>query len=172
MKVVNEENRKQNPAVFLSDTARAEIDRWIQKYPNEYKASAVIQALTVVQQENNGSLTKELMDAVADYLEMPHIAVYEVASFYTMFELEPVGQYKLEVCTNISCMLRDSSKIVAYLEERLDIKLGETTKDGKFTLRSVECLGACGGAPMMMIDERYHENLTPEKVDKILTELE
>jgi NADH-quinone oxidoreductase subunit E len=112
------------------------------------------------------------MDAVAAYLGMPKIAVYEVATFYTLFDLQPVGKHKISVCTNISCMLNGSDQIVDYLQKKLDVKLGETTKDGKFTVRSVECLAACGGAPMMQIGREYHENLTPEKIDNILASLE
>ncbi|ROR32275.1 NADH-quinone oxidoreductase subunit NuoE [Inmirania thermothiophila] len=152
--------------------ARAEIDRWIAKYPPEQKRSAVMAALRIVQDANGGWLTTELMDAVADYLDMPPIAVYEVATFYSMYELEPVGRHKLCVCTNISCMLRGSDEIVARLKERLGIGLGETTPDGRITLKEVECLGACAAAPVMQVGRRYEEHLTPEKVDRILDELE
>jgi NADH-quinone oxidoreductase subunit E len=108
------------------------------------------------------------MDAVADYLNMPRIAVYEVASFYSMYALEPVGKHLINVCTNISCKLKNSDAIVNYLEKKLDIKLGETTCDGRFTLRAVECLGACIGAPMMQVDKEYHEHLTSESIDSVL----
>ena len=157
---------------LLSEQACQEIDRWITKYPPEHKASAVLSALTIVQDENAGYLTEELMDAVADYLEMPKIAVYEVGTFYNMFDLEPVGKHKIDVCQSISCMLCGSQNLVAHLEKRLGIKLGQTTKDGKFTLRVVECLAACGRAPVMIIDKKYHDNLTLEEADKILDELE
>lgn len=156
----------------LSAAARNEIDREIKKYPVDQKQSAVMAALTFVQQENSGSLTDPLINAVADYLNMPHIAVYEVATFYSMYELKPVGRNKINVCTNISCLLCGSEKVVEHLEKKLNIKLGETTDDGKFTLREVECLGACVGAPMMAVGKQYHENLTPEKIDKILDEIE
>lgn len=155
----------------LSQDARTHIDGWLQKYPPEQKQSAVIAALTFVQQENGGWLTTELMDGVAAYLGMPKIAVYEVATFYSMFELKPVGKHKISVCTNISCMLRGSEKIVAYIEQKLGIKMGETTPDGHFTLKSVECLAACGGAPMLQVGRDYHENLTPEKIDALLASL-
>jgi NADH-quinone oxidoreductase subunit E len=163
----------EHKAALISATARAEIDHWVAKYPEERKQSAVIAALTAVQHENGGSLTTELMDAVADYLDMAPIAVYEVASFYSMFDLEPVGRHKISVCTNISCMLCGGEKIVEHISTRLGIKLGETTSDGKFTLnREEECLAACSGAPMMVIDGHYHEQLTCAKVDAILDGLE
>ncbi len=144
-----------------------DIDHWVSKYPAEEKQSAVMSALSSVQEEH-GYLTTALMDAVADYLDMPSIAVYEVATFYSMYDLKPVGKHKINVCTNISCLLRDSEAMVEYLEKKLDIKLGETTADGRFTLRSVECLGACVNAPMMQVDKDYHENLSPEKIDEVL----
>lgn len=157
---------------ILSAHARAEIDRWLQRYPADQKRSGVMQALTIVQEENGGWLTEALMDAVADYLNLPKIAVYEVATFYTMYNLEPVGRHVISVCTNISCMLNGSQKIVDHLKKRLEIKTNETTVDGKFTLREVECLAACAAAPMFQIGKKYYENLTPEKVDAIITELE
>ena len=156
----------------LSDEVQAEIDRWIAKYPPEHKQSAVMAALSIVQKTNGGWLTTELMDAVAAYLEMPPIAVYEVATFYSMYDLKPVGRHKLYVCTNISCMLCGSDHIVAHLREKLGIEPGETTKDGKYTLKEVECLGACSGAPMMMVGDTYYEYLTPQKLDEILEGLE
>ncbi|HHF7345751.1 TPA: NADH-quinone oxidoreductase subunit NuoE [Legionella feeleii] len=152
---------------FVSSTGMDEIDHWIAKYPADQRQSAVMRALMIVQEEQ-GSLTPELMDAVADYLEMPAIAVYEVASFYTMYELKPTGRHLVNVCTNISCKLCGSSKIVEHLQKKLGINLGETTADGRYTLRSVECLGACVNAPMMQVDKDYHENLTTDKIDKVL----
>ena len=158
---------------LLSAHARAEIDHWLTRYPPDRKQSAVLAALREVQHENGGYLTTELMDAVADYLDLPPIAVYEVASFYSMFELEPVGRHCIAVCTNISCMLRGSDTVLSYIERKLGIKLGESTPDGKFYLKKEEeCLAACCGAPMMQVDHVYHENLTPEKVDRILDSLE
>lgn len=156
----------------LSAHARAEIDRWLTRYPADQKRSGVMQALTIVQEENGGWLTEPLMNAVADYLGMSHIAVYEVATFYTMYNLKPVGRHVIHVCTNISCMLNGSQKIVDHLKKRLEIDSNETTPDGKFTLREVECLAACAAAPMFQIGKKYYENLTPEKVDSILEELE
>jgi len=157
----------------LSAHARAEIDRWLARYPADQKQSAVLAALREVQHENGGFLTTELMDAVADYLDMPPIAVYEVASFYSMFELKPVGRHSISVCTNISCMLRGGDAILAHLEKKLGIKLGESTADGRFYLkREEECLAACCGAPMMQVDHVYYEHLTSEKVDQVLDRLE
>lgn len=151
---------------------RREIDAWVAKYPAEWKQSAVMAALRIVQEDNGGSLTRELMDRVADYLDMPPIAVYEVATFYSMYELEPVGRHKICVCTNVSCMIRGSDQIVEHLQRRLGIGFGEMTEDGRFSLKEVECLGACGGAPMFQIGNQYYENLTPELVDSILESLE
>jgi len=157
---------------LLSTETRGEIDRWVDKYPADQKQSAVMAALRIVQENHGGWLSRELLDAVAAYLDMDRIAVYEVATFYSMYELEPVGQYKICVCTNISCMLCGSDDVVAHLKNRLGIGLGETTGDGRFTLKEVECLGACGGAPMFQIDKSYYENLTPEKIDRILDGLQ
>jgi NADH-quinone oxidoreductase subunit E len=151
---------------------RAQIDKWIAKYPEGWQQSAVMAALSIMQDENGGWLTEEIMNDIAAYLDMPPIAVYEVATFYSMYELKPVGRNKVCVCTNISCMINGSDKIVDHLESKLKVKLGETTADDKFTLKEVECLGACGGGPMMQIGKDYYENLTPEKVDEILDGLE
>ncbi len=152
---------------YVSAAGIEHIDHWIAKYPAEEKQSAVMSALMVIQ-EQQGYLTTEAMDALAGYLDMPAIAVYEVASFYSMYELKPVGRHLINVCTNISCQLRDSAAIVSHLQHKLNIKLGETTDDGCFTLRAVECLGACVNAPMMQIDKNYHEKLTTDTVDQLL----
>ena len=157
---------------LLTPASRAEIDTWIAKYPAEQKRSAVMAALRIAQEQNGGWLTDDLIGAIAEYLEMPPVAVYEVATFYSMYELEPVGRHKFNICTNISCMLRGSDEVVAHLEQRLGIKLGETTADGRFTLKEVECLGACVNAPMLQLGREYFENLTPEKLDAILDGLE
>jgi NADH-quinone oxidoreductase subunit E len=162
----------QEKASLFSPEVRARIDKWIAKYPDEWKQSAVMAALRIVQEENGGWLTTKLMDDVAAYLDMPPIAVYEVATFYSMYELKPVGKHKVCMCTNVSCMINGSDKIVGHLENKLGVKLGETTEDGQFTLKEVECLGACGGAPMMQVGKKYYENLTPELIDTILDELE
>ena len=157
----------------LSKHAREEIDRWLKKYPANQKQSAVLAALREVQHENQGYLTTELMDAVADYLGMPKIAVYEVASFYSMLETKPVGRHSISVCTNISCMLRGADDIVRHIEKKLGIKTGESTNDGKFYLKEEEeCLAACCGGPMLMIDHVYHENLTDARGDEILDNLD
>lgn len=152
---------------LISHERMCEIDTWIAKYPAEQKQSAVMSALRIVQEEH-GYLNPQMMDAIAAYLEMPAVAVYEVASFYTMYEHKPIGRNLINVCTNISCKLRDSAMVVAQLETSLGINLGDTTADGRFTIRSVECLGACVHAPMMQINKDYHENLTAEKIEKIL----
>ncbi len=156
----------------LSSHVVSEIDRWVAKFPPERKRSAVLSALHAVQHENNGYLTTELMDAVAAYLELPNILVYEVASFYSMFETKPVGRHHISVCTNISCMLRGSQEVVDYVEKKLGIKTGESTPDGRiFLKREEECLAACCGAPMMMVDHVFHENLTPQIIDNVLDAL-
>lgn len=157
---------------LISDQSKAEIDKWIAKYPPECKQSAVMAALMTVQEQNGGWLSRALIEAVAEYLDMPTIAVYEVATFYSMYELAPVGRHKICVCTNISCMLCGSDEVVSHLEKKLGIKMGETTEDGRFTLREVECLGACVNAPMMQIGQEYHEHLTPERIDAILDKLD
>jgi NADH-quinone oxidoreductase subunit E len=161
-----------NQTELLSAASRAAIDIELAKYPDDQRQSAVMAALTIVQDAHGGWLTRELMDAVADYLGMPAIAVYEVATFYSMYELKPVGRHKLCVCTNISCLLRGSEEVVAHLSERLGIGLGETTPDGRITLKEVECLGACANAPMLQLGDRYVEDLTPEKLDQLLEGLE
>lgn len=154
--------------VILSKEAKQKIDQELLKFPNDQKQSAVMAALTIVQKENGGWLTTALMDAVANYLDMSKIAVYEVATFYSMYELKPVGKVKIAICTNVSCYLCGSDKIVEYLKQKLGIGFGQVTSDGKFSLKEVECLGSCGTAPMFQIDDNYYENLTPEKIDKIL----
>jgi NADH-quinone oxidoreductase subunit E len=157
---------------LLSSHARAVIDEWVAKYPEDRKQSALLAALREAQHENHGFLTTELMDAVAAYLGLPRIAVYEVASFYSMFETKPVGHHSISVCTNVSCMLRGGDELLAHVEKRLGVKVGESTQDGRIYLKpEEECLAACCGAPMMMVDHVYHENLTPEKVDEILAGL-
>jgi NADH-quinone oxidoreductase subunit E len=147
---------------------RQQIDQWIAKYPSGQSQSAVIPALHILQDAHKGWLPEPLMDALATYLLMPTISVYEVATFYTMFELKPVGRHKISICTNISCLLNGSEQVVEHITSCLGAGLGETTSDGKFTIKEVECLGACCGAPMMQIDRDYHENLTVEKIDQIL----
>ena len=152
---------------MLSKESLAKIDREIAKYPAERKSSAVMAALRVAQEEH-GWLSEPLMDYVAGMLDMRPIEVYEVGTFYSMYDLSPVGRHKISVCTNISCMLRGSDQVVKHLENRLGIRLGETTADGRFSLKEVECLAACVGAPMCQIGRKYFENLTPERIDAIL----
>jgi len=159
-------------AALLSEHTRQEIDHWVAKFPPGRQRSAVISALRAAQEQNQGYLTPELMDAIAEYLQLPPIQVYEVASFYSMFETHPCGRHHVSVCTNISCMLRGGEDMVAYVEKKLGIRLGQSTADGRiFLKREEECLAACTGAPMMMVDHVYHEYLTTEKVDRILAEL-
>ncbi len=160
-------------ADLLNAESRATIDAWLTKFPAEQKQSAVLAALEAAQHQNGGWVTRELMDAVADYLDMPKVRVYEVGSFYSMIELEPVGRHMVAVCTNLSCMLCGSETIVEHVEKKLGIKLGETTADGRITLKlEEECLAACSAGPMMTVNGHYHEHLTPEKVDEILDGLE
>src|SRR3990167_3975950 len=153
---------------FVSETDLKEIDTWIKKFPADQKQSAVIHALTVTQSALGGHLTAPAMDAVAVYLEMPPVVVYEVASFYSMYKTKPVGRHTINFCTNISCQLQDARVIFDALQKKLNINPGETTKDGRFTLCAVECLGACVNAPMMQVDKDYHEHLTVDKLDAVL----
>lgn len=156
----------------LSDNIKKQIDEWVTRYPAEQKRSGVLQALRFVQDDNDDWLSEELMDAVADYLDMPKMAVYEVATFYGMYNLKPVGKNTVAICNNISCMLCGSENLIEHLENRLGIKVGETTKDGAITLKEVECLAGCAFAPVMQVnDKKYHENMTVEKIDKLLDEI-
>lgn len=156
---------------MLSPESLAKIDRELTKYPPDRRQSAVMSALRIAQ-EQHGWLSKDTIAEVADYLGIPAIAALEVATFYNMYELAPVGRHKITVCTNISCMLRGADAIVAHLQDRLGIGFNETTADGRFTLKEGECMGCCGGAPLFHINNtRMCEFLTPEKVDEILGEL-
>ena len=158
---------------LLSEHVREEIERWTARFPDDRQRSAVIGALHAVQHENDGYLTPELMNAVAEYLELPSLHVYEVATFYSMFQTKPVGRHNVAICTNVSCMLRGAEEIVEHVENRLGVKLGESTGDGRIYLkREEECLAACCGAPMMMVNHKYYENLTREQVDEILDGLD
>lgn len=158
---------------LLTPESRAHIDAWLEKFPADRKQSVVLTALDAAQHQNGGWVSRELMDAVAAYLDMPPLRVYEVGTFYSMIELEPVGRNMVAVCTNISCMLCGAGSIVEHVENKLGIKLGETTADGRITLKlEEECLAACAGGPMMTVNGHYHENLTPGKVDEILGGLE
>ena len=157
---------------LLAPATRAEIDRWVAKYPADQKQSAVMAALRLAQEQNGGWLTNELIEAVATYLEMPVIAAYEVATFYSMYEMQPVGRHKLCVCNSISCMLNGAEELIGHLEQKLGVKPGEVTGDGKFSIKEVECLGACKDAPVMQLGRDYHERLTPEQLDELLDGLE
>ena len=162
----------QNTRSPLSEHTRQEIDRWVAKFPPGRQRSATISALRAAQEQNDGFLTPELMDAVAAHLGLPPIQVYEVASFYSMFELHPCGRHHVSICTNISCMLNGAEALVAHAEKKLGIKLGESTPDRRIFLKQEEeCLAACTGAPMLMVDHVFHEHLTPATVDKILDDL-
>jgi len=158
--------------VQLSNRVKTEIDHWLKKFPSDQRRSAVVAALLSAQQENGGWLSEELMESVAQYLHISRIEVFEVATFYDMYELKPIGRHKIGVCTNISCQLRGSSEIVAALEQRLGVCLGETTADGQFSLRETECLGACAHAPVCQLDnDTYHEDLTREKIVALVDRL-
>ncbi len=154
---------------LLNSHTRGEIDHWIAKFPEDKKRSAVLAALNAAQHQNQGFLTTDLMDAVAEYLGLAAIHVYEVASFYSMYEVKPVARHNVAICTNICCMLMGSDSIVDHVENKLGIKIGESTDDGRIYLKcEEECLAACAGGPMMQVDHKYYEKLTPEKVDEIL----
>ena len=157
----------------LSTHVREEIDAWKTRFPADRQRSAVIRALHLVQHENKGFLTAEQMNAVAEYLDLPSIQVYEVATFYSMFQTQPCGRNEVSICTNISCMLRGAEEIVEHVENRLGVKLGGSTEDGRIYLkREEECIAACCGAPAMQVNHKYYENLTTDMVDEILDGLE
>lgn len=156
----------------LPADVRQEIDGWTAKFPADQKQSAVLAALQAVQ-HLEGYVSVPQMDAVAEYLDMPKVSVYEVASFYSMIETKPVGRNTVAFCNNISCMLCGADELIAHVEQKLGIRLGESTADGRIYLKAEEeCLAACVGAPMMAVNGHYHENLTTEKVDQILDGLE
>ena len=155
---------------LLTAHTRHEIDAWIARFPAGRQRSATLSALRFAQEQNQGFLTPDLMDAVAEYLRLPSIQVYEVATFYSMFNLQPVGRHVFEVCQTGPCMLKGCDDIIAHIRSRLGIGVGETTPDGLLTLKGVECLGACGYAPMMQLGKHYREHLTPGRVDAIIEE--
>jgi len=154
----------------FSDSKLKEVEQIIQRYPEGKQKSALIPVLHLAQEEFGGWLSAETMDYVASVLNLQPIEVYEVATFYSMYNLKPVGRYLFEVCQTGPCMLNGSDNIIKYIFEKLGIKSGETTSDGMFTLKTVECLGACGYAPMMQLGKNYREHLTKEKVDAIIAE--
>jgi NADH-quinone oxidoreductase subunit E len=162
-----------DPLVALTAHTREHIDHWVAKFPPDRKRSALIQGLMAAQEQNGGWLTDELITAVTKYLGLPAIWGYEVASFYSMFEQHPVGRNNVAICTNISCWLNGGEDIVRHCENKLGIKHGQSTPDGRVFLKvEEECLAACAGAPMMVVDGHYHEKLTPAKVDELLDGLE
>lgn len=156
--------------VKFNDIQEREFNRLLARYPNDKKKSALLPILHLAQDSFGGWLSSEVMDYVASLLELKPIEVYEVATFYSMYNLKPVGKYMFEVCQTGPCMIKGSDEIIAYIGEKLGIKPGETTPDGMFTLKTVECLGACGYAPMMQLGKHYKEHLTKEKVDAIIEE--
>ena len=158
---------------LLNEDTQATIDHWVGKFPPEHKRSALIQALLAAQHQNGGWVSKDMIEAVADYLEVPPVWAFEVASFYSMIDQKPVGKHKVNICTNISCWLNGAEDIVKYVENKLGVSLGQTTEDNRITLVvEEECLAACCGAPMMVVDGHYHENLDTAKIDQILDGLD
>ena len=155
-------------ALALSDATRARFAREVAKYPAEQAQSAVMACLSIVQQEN-GHVSVEAEQAIADYLGMPVMAVHEVTTFYNMYNQRPVGKFKLNVCTNLPCVLRDGSKALQHLERKLGIHMGETTADGLFTLQQSECLGACADAPVMQVNDRHMRSfMSHDKLDQLI----
>ncbi len=155
----------------FSEEGLAECRTILGRYPAEHGKSALIPILHITQAENDGWLSVPAMDAVANLLKIQYIEVYEVATFYSMFNMRPVGKHVLEVCHTVPCMLRGSDDVIAHIEKRLGIKPGGTTEDGLFTLKTAECLGSCGTAPMLQCGAKYHEHLTIEKVDSLIEKL-
>jgi NADH-quinone oxidoreductase subunit E len=157
----------------LSAHVKDEIEHWKARFPADRQRSAVISALHAVQHENHGFVTAEHMNSVAEYLDLPTIQVYEVATFYSMFQTREVGRNEVAICTNVACMLRGADDIVDHVESKLGIKTGESTADGKvFLKQEEECIAACCGAPALMVNHKYYENLTTEMVDEILDGLD
>ena len=161
--------RNVDPQQVLSDATRAHIDHWAAKFPDDRRRSAVLQGLFAAQEQNGGWLSDELIAAVARYLGLPPVWAYEVASFYSMFETEPVGRNNVAFCTNISCWLNGAEGLVAHAEKMLGCRLGESSADGRVYLkREEECLAACCGAPVVVVNGHYHENVDTTKVDELL----
>jgi NADH-quinone oxidoreductase subunit E len=162
-----------NGVAMLSEDTRKTIDHWVSKFPADKKRSALIQSLMAAQEQNGGWITRELTEAVAEYLDLPPVWAHEVVSFYSMFFTEPVGRHKVNICTNISCWLNGAEEIVGHAEKKLGVRMGGTTEDGRITLvREEECLAGCCGAPMAVVDGHYHEHLDLEKLDALLDGLE
>lgn len=159
---------KEQKRPVLSEEAKAEIQKAIALYPDGRQKSAILRIMHIVEDEAGGWLSVDTMDMIAEILNIKPIEVYEVATFYTMFNLQPVGKYVLEVCHTGPCMLVGSDEIISYIEQKLNIKVGGTTEDGMFTLKVSECLGACGYGPMLMLGENFHEHLTKERIDELI----
>jgi NADH-quinone oxidoreductase subunit E len=158
-----------NDEFVINEELAKLINNVVKKFPSDKKRSAVIESLLILQHHNNGYVTKNIIKSLSDYLLISEIDIYEVATFYTMINTDPVGRNVISVCNNVSCMLRGSDEILSYIEDKLKIKVGESTKDNKFYLKDeIECLAACNGGPMMQVNHKNYENLTLEKVDKIL----
>lgn len=165
--------KNNNGSAMLTEETRKTIDHWLAKFPPDKKRSALIQSLMAAQVQNGGWITPELTAAVAEYLDLPPVWAYEVVSFYSMLDDQPVGRHKVNICTNISCWLRGAEDLLAHAEKKLGVTLGQTTQDQRITLiREEECLAGCCGAPMMMVDGHYFENLDIAKMDAILDALE
>jgi NADH-quinone oxidoreductase subunit E len=159
-------------STLFTPEIRAAIDAHIAKYPEGWRQSACMPALSLVQESNGGWLSRELMDEVAAYLDMPAIAVYEVASFYGMYDLEPTAKHKVCVCNSVSCMLNGSEGLIHHVEHKYKVQPGETTADGRFTFKEVECLGACKDAPAVMIGKTYHEKVSADELDRLIEGLD
>lgn len=162
-----------NGSAMLTEQTLKTIEHWLAKFPQDKKRSALIQSLMAAQVQNGGWITPELTEAVAEYLDLPPVWAHEVVSFYSMIDDQPVGRHKVNICTNISCWLRGAEDLLAHAEKKLGVTLGETTQDQRISLtREEECLAGCCGAPMMIVDGHYFENLDIEKMDAILDGLE
>lgn len=168
--IINYKSQVSDEKIKFTTETEVLMQQIILRYPRGRQKSALLPLLHIAQAESDGWLSVPVMDRVAEILNLQPIEVYEVASFYSMYQLHPIGKCLIEVCRTSSCWLRGANDIVAHIEQKLGIKNGETTSDGKFTLRTVECLGSCGTAPMLQIGEKYYEDLTTEKVDQILEE--
>ena len=155
----------------ITEDTKNKIGLWLQKYPTDKKLSATMEALRLVRIDNANTLNDEVIKDIAEYLQVPKIKVAEVASFYENYDFDIRKKYQIRICHNISCMLNGSDDLINYLEDKLQVKNGEVSKNGKFQLKKVECLGACVGAPMMQIGDNYYENLTTAKLDEILENL-
>ena len=166
-------NNKTDGTAMLTEDTRKTIDHWVAKFPEDKNRSALIQSLIAAQEQNGGWISSELIEAVAEYLDLPPVWAHEVVSFYSMFFTDPVGRHKVNICTNISCWLNGAEDLVSHAEKKLGVKLGGTTDDGRITLvREEECMAGCCGAPMAVVDGHYKERLDIEKLDALLDGLE